>query len=498
MAIAMITTLFVPIAMAADSTSQGTIAVGSASITSDPDTIEVPITLRGFATTDMIDTVDFKLTYDASVFSVVTESAIKIDSRFTLNLVDIKQPGYVGIQAGTASSSSAISIPENGEVEVCKVTFNRLNKTKGGTIGIEKIANNGVTLNYAALTDPSTEYVNVTAIPGTISVTLTQEQEFQAMLLEAMDLDKSSRQAFVNNVLKPIDAEITSTGAISADTIKNLVPAVKGLMTATQNEYFTDAKIITALNKYVDYSKSFASRRDDLYKIIEDGLFDLSNDDQVTIAKFPTIVSSVNLAVTGNSSDNKGIQLLLTILKTMNIYKTAESAIAIDSATNSKLLDVNTSIVNPLYITKVNSQIPSFITLYNRLNNPPAGLTYPQDASPFDMFVMYAMYKVNNASTDATTNYTEVAALKAYLKTLGLYQGNGGAPDILYGDVNGDTVINILDALEVVKYAAGSTSLTEAQLEASDVDGNGLVSILDALEIVKYCAGSIEKFTRFQ
>lgn len=495
MAIAMITTLFVPIAMAADSTSQGTIAVGSASITSDPDTIEVPITLSGFATTDMIDTVDFKLTYDASVFSVVTESAIKIDSRFTSNVISLGS-GYVGIHAGTASSSSAISIPENGEVEVCKVTFNRLNKTKGGTIGIEKITTNGVTLNYAALT-PETEYENVTPVSGTISVTLTQEQEFQAMLLEAMDLDKSSRQAFVNNVLKPIDAEITSTGAISVDTIKNLVPAVKGLMTATQNEYFTDAKIITALSKYVDYSTSFASRRDDLYKIIEDGLFALSNDDQVTIAKFPTIVSSVNLAVTGNSSDNKGIQLLLTILKTMNIYKTTESAIAIDSATNSKLLDVNTSIVNPLYITKVNNQIPSFITLYNRLNNPPAGLTYPQDASPFDMFVMYAMYKVNNASTDATTNYTEVAALKAYLKTLGLYQGNGGAPDILYGDVDNDKVITIDDALYIAKHAGKLSFITdEVSLLAADVDGDNEITIDDALYVAKYVGKLITELPR--
>ena len=62
------------------------------------------------------------------------------------------------------------------------------------------------------------------------------------------------------------------------------------------------------------------------------------------------------------------------------------------------------------------------------------------------------------------------------------------------GDVTGEGDIDVLDALEIVKYDAGLVTLDETALLAADVTGEGDVDVLDALEIVKYDAGIIEKF----
>lgn len=57
------------------------------------------------------------------------------------------------------------------------------------------------------------------------------------------------------------------------------------------------------------------------------------------------------------------------------------------------------------------------------------------------------------------------------------------------GDVNGDGVVNSLDAALILKYGAGIVSLTESQLAAGDYDDNGVVNSLDAAFVLKYAAG---------
>lgn len=57
------------------------------------------------------------------------------------------------------------------------------------------------------------------------------------------------------------------------------------------------------------------------------------------------------------------------------------------------------------------------------------------------------------------------------------------------GDVNGDGVVNSLDAALVLRYDAGVISLAESQLAAGDYDDNGVVNSIDAAFILKYDAG---------
>ena len=52
--------------------------------------------------------------------------------------------------------------------------------------------------------------------------------------------------------------------------------------------------------------------------------------------------------------------------------------------------------------------------------------------------------------------------------------------DVIYGDVNGDEKINVLDANLIRRYSAKIIELDDRQFSAADVDGNGKVNVLDA------------------
>jgi hypothetical protein len=58
------------------------------------------------------------------------------------------------------------------------------------------------------------------------------------------------------------------------------------------------------------------------------------------------------------------------------------------------------------------------------------------------------------------------------------------------GDVNDSGIVDIVDALQVARYAAG-LSLSVFNTSAADVNCDGTINILDALAIARYCAGVI-------
>ncbi len=61
-------------------------------------------------------------------------------------------------------------------------------------------------------------------------------------------------------------------------------------------------------------------------------------------------------------------------------------------------------------------------------------------------------------------------------------------PDFLYGDVNRDKKVDVMDAVELKKYLAGSKN--DIDLLAADVDVDGKVGTLDAVKLMKYLAGT--------
>ena len=60
----------------------------------------------------------------------------------------------------------------------------------------------------------------------------------------------------------------------------------------------------------------------------------------------------------------------------------------------------------------------------------------------------------------------------------------------IYGDVNEDGAVTILDAQQVAQYVAGTRTFTPCQLKKADVDGDGVVTATDVQYISNYTVGS--------
>ena len=52
------------------------------------------------------------------------------------------------------------------------------------------------------------------------------------------------------------------------------------------------------------------------------------------------------------------------------------------------------------------------------------------------------------------------------------------------GDVNNDTILNILDIVTVVNFVLGANEAEDCQLEASDLNQDGGLNILDIVQLV--------------
>ena len=57
------------------------------------------------------------------------------------------------------------------------------------------------------------------------------------------------------------------------------------------------------------------------------------------------------------------------------------------------------------------------------------------------------------------------------------------------GDVNLDGKLNTADAVEVLRYAAGMTTLSDAQMAVADVNADSKVNTADAVRLLQYSAG---------
>ena len=66
--------------------------------------------------------------------------------------------------------------------------------------------------------------------------------------------------------------------------------------------------------------------------------------------------------------------------------------------------------------------------------------------------------------------------------------------DIVYGDANGDDVINSADAALVLRYAANKISDSDMNTAATDVNGDGTINSADAALILRYAANKITEF----
>lgn len=92
----------------------------------------------------------------------------------------------------------------------------------------------------------------------------------------------------------------------------------------------------------------------------------------------------------------------------------------------------------------------------------------------------YHIYLSSDAAT-GIQGLTEVGSFQYY------------APYTL-GDVNEDTKINTVDAMQVVNHFVGNTTLTGNRLLAADVNKDSKVNTVDAMRIVNLFVGNIDQF----
>jgi len=60
----------------------------------------------------------------------------------------------------------------------------------------------------------------------------------------------------------------------------------------------------------------------------------------------------------------------------------------------------------------------------------------------------------------------------------------------IYGDVNGDGIVNGVDAQFIAQYVAGTRTLDACQLKKADVNGDGIVDAVDAQYIANFTVGN--------
>ena len=59
----------------------------------------------------------------------------------------------------------------------------------------------------------------------------------------------------------------------------------------------------------------------------------------------------------------------------------------------------------------------------------------------------------------------------------------------LYGDVNFDGTLNVLDVVEIVGFVLNTTQPTEEQLLTGDMNQDGILNILDVISLVSQIIG---------
>lgn len=59
------------------------------------------------------------------------------------------------------------------------------------------------------------------------------------------------------------------------------------------------------------------------------------------------------------------------------------------------------------------------------------------------------------------------------------------------GDINGDDVVNMSDALLLFAHVSGQKDLSESELENADVVEDGVINVKDALKLYQFASGMI-------
>ncbi len=114
---------------------------------------------------------------------------------------------------------------------------------------------------------------------------------------------------------------------------------------------------------------------------------------------------------------------------------------------------------------------------------------FPKRVEASTASVSYSVYLSSNTDAgtgNGVTGYEKVGSFE--------YYNTNTAGDVNLGDLNGDNLVNVSDAVLVLQGFVGSVELTDAQRAAGDVNGDNLVNVSDAVRILQFFVGLITSF----
>lgn len=110
------------------------------------------------------------------------------------------------------------------------------------------------------------------------------------------------------------------------------------------------------------------------------------------------------------------------------------------------------------------------------------------------------VFQGNNTIYTATAEHDKYDSDKKAYMHPGEWSKYSPEPELVYGDINGDSEVTITDAILVMRYLVGTYIIEENSKEednmriAGDVNGDNKITVADAIYIQKYTLGNITKF----
>ncbi|MGM0689603.1 MAG: exo-beta-N-acetylmuramidase NamZ domain-containing protein, partial [Bacillota bacterium] len=92
-----------------------------------------------------------------------------------------------------------------------------------------------------------------------------------------------------------------------------------------------------------------------------------------------------------------------------------------------------------------------------------------------------------------TTGFT-AALLIVIIFYTALPAGFTAAPEVTYGDLNGDGLVDVRDVVMAMQYVLKLRTLTDKQITAADVTGDGEINVKDVVRMMQYALGLIDNF----
>ena len=117
------------------------------------------------------------------------------------------------------------------------------------------------------------------------------------------------------------------------------------------------------------------------------------------------------------------------------------------------------------------------------MTNVTLGSTVAGMISKLEKANAYASINITNSSNKAKTSGSIVTGDKVSISSNGTTKTY---TIVIFGDLNGDGEISIVDLGMIQKHLLNSSKLSGAYLKASDTDKNGSVSIVDLGVIQKH------------